>query len=358
MIPDLQVGGVQRMMLQSILMARENGITTEVCCIKKRGDLAGEFEAAGIPVHVVSFASRLDPIALYKLRGLVTRGQYAIVHSHMYAAGMGANMALIGVRSTRIINSYHSQFPTSGKSQERMIRLTRQIPAAWIAVSDSVSDSLVRLGVPSDSIHVIHNGVPVPPEPSPIPSREKGESLELLWAGRFVKQKRLALIVEIIQRCKELGLPVHCTLLGDGPLYQPIDELVKAKGLGAWIALPGYSAEVNAWLRRCDLFLSASGREGFPNALLEACALGRGFIASDIPPHRELLGNSEAGYLAGDSIDDWLGILAFLTQDRRRVAQMGAKAHQLAKTYAIERSVSKLLALYDQVLKKNGDWNG
>ena len=349
-IHDLQIGGVQRMMLRSARAMRERGIETDICCLNINTHRAADFEHAGFHVHLVPFKSRFDPIGLFNLRKILRHGRYDIAHSHMYAANMAVNIALLGIKNIRIVNMYHSTRPGSSPGQIRMITRTQKIPNRIIAVSESVKEALTNIGVAPSRIEIIYNGIEVPPVREHIPERSSTAPIHLLWAGRFVKQKRIWFLVDVIDACRKAGIPVHLDLVGDGPTRAKMERIVRERNLSDMVIFHEFSTDIKKYIRAADLFISASEREGFSNVLLEACATGRGMILSDIPPHRELAHDSSAGIIAGDFPEGWAAIIKQLSVDRTRIHTMSEAAFHLAGHYSIENTISQLITLYEQVL--------
>lgn len=352
-IHDLQIGGVQRMMLRSARALRERGIETDICCLNTNAELAEEFADACFRVHLVPFKSRLDPIGLYRLRRVLRHGRYNIVHSHMYAANIAVNIALLGIKTIRIINMYHSTRPGSSPRQIRMITRTQRIPDGIIAVSESVKEALTNIGVEPSRVDIIYNGIEVRAAEEPVPDRSATDPVHLLWAGRFVKQKRIWFLLDVIDACRKSDIPVQLELVGEGPTRSKIERMVRERGLGDMVIFHAFSADIENYIRAADLFVSASEREGFSNVLLEACALGRGLILSDIPPHRELARNSSGAIIAGDFPEAWAAIIKQLSIDRTRIRTLGEAAFRLAGHYSLENTVAQLIALYEKVISRN-----
>lgn len=351
-ISDLQVGGVQRQMMRSARYLRQNGVETEICCQRETGPLRDDFEKAGFPVHFIPFKKRLDPKALWNLRRLGRRGGFHIVHAHQYQSNLAANVAFLGCRRVHIINSYHSVRPVYSGTQALQLKLTKCLPGAIIAVSEAVREPLLNLGVPRRRIVVIHNGVEVPSAPARFPEQLPQGPLQLLYAGRFVKQKRLEMLVDVIRACRDGGVPVHLTLLGDGPVVGRVKRRIREQGVSDQVRLEGVSHDVPGWLAKKDLYISVSEREGFANALLECCAQGRGFVASDIPPHREMAGNSGCGILVPDNLEEWVKTLKELEGDRSKVREMGRAAFERVQIFSDAATARKYLELYQRVLGK------
>ena len=144
---------------------------------------------------------------------------------------------------------------------------------------------------------------------------------------------------------------INLTLLGEGPMLYKAIHRVADHGLVDCVRFAGMQQDVRPFLGRADLFISTSEREGFPNALIEACAAGRGFLASDIPPHRELLASSGAGLLMGDRVEDWAAAIAALARERSRIAAMGAESFALSRRYSATETVRRTLDLYHSLVR-------
>jgi glycosyltransferase involved in cell wall biosynthesis len=348
-IYDLQVGGVQRMLLRSIPLLRESGVELEVCCLKEEGELAPVFREAGVPVHLVPFRTRLDPLGLLGLRRLIRAGRFNLAHSQMYASNVALNVATLLGTGVPAINSYHSQTPFSGRGQERMSRWTRGIPARVIAVSRSVEEPLLKAGIPAEKLAVVYNGVEVAPEPAPLPDLQPGEPLRAFWAGRFVKQKRVEMLIDVAIACRRVGVPLALTLVGEGPLFEKMKRRVEQEGIGASVRFVGWQADIRPSIRESEVYLSASDREGFPNTLLEVCAQGRPFLVSDIAPNAEVLGGTEAGKLLKDDLEEWVNWIRVLQGDRSWVARMGKAAWERAHEFSVRRTVEEMVKIYREV---------
>jgi glycosyltransferase involved in cell wall biosynthesis len=353
LIYDLQIGGVQRILLQTIPMFREAGIETEVCCLKEEGEMAEEFRNKGIKVHLIPFKSRLDPVGLFRLRRLITKNGFNIVHSHMYASNIAANVAMIGCNKAKVINSYHSQRPVHGNSQKRMAKLTKNLPDRIVAVSNAVLKPLLEAGIKKEKTCIIYNGVSCPDSPAPLPERDDNSPLELVWAGRFVKQKRVDMLVKLMEECKKEKISASMTIVGDGPHYENIIRMVKEYGLEKEITLTGWKENVLPYIENADLYISMSNREGFPNTLLEVSSRGRGFLVADIPPNREVLGSHKAGFVLGDDMSEWTKILKRLQSNRNEIHSLSKEAFDIAREFTIENTCQKAIDLYKELLKNN-----
>ncbi|MBI1290058.1 glycosyltransferase [bacterium] len=348
-IYDLQTGGVQRQLLRVAPCLRELGVELSVCCLHEEGDLAPVFAEAGIPVKVIPFRSRMDPMGLWRLRRHVASERFDVVHSHMYASNV-ATTAALWLTGTPIVNGYHSESPFANDHQSAWARwCARQRRVRLLAVSEAVRSGVIAGGVPNGAIVTVHNGISRPASAAPPISGEG--PLRLVWIGRFVKQKRPQLALRIVQELIGRGVDVRLTFVGDGPQLESTQAECARLGLGEAVEFVGRQRDVRPFLHQGHLYLSTSDREGFANTLLEAFAEGRGAIATDIPPNREASGDSGAAALCQGEAGQWAGAIATLAADRSAIARMGAIAWERAGLFTVETTARKTLELYEGLLR-------
>ncbi|MDC6352774.1 glycosyltransferase [Zeaxanthinibacter sp. PT1] len=124
---------------------------------------------------------------------------------------------------------------------------------------------------------------------------------KFITVGRLVPIKGHSRILKLLAKCK---FDFKYTIIGDGPELNNLYELCTALNLKESVEFLGTSNEVMKILHANDYFLQGSYSEGFPNALLESCAVGTPVIAFDCPGGtREIIESGVNGYLAYDEAD-------------------------------------------------------
>jgi len=115
---------------------------------------------------------------------------------------------------------------------------------------------------------------------------EERPRFELINVGKFTQQKGHDFLLDVVSRLPDVGL----TLVGDGSQRLRIEKRVEDEGLGDRVRFTGLVPRetVYAELLAADLFVSPALWEGLPIAVLEAMALGRPALLSDIQPHVEI----------------------------------------------------------------------
>ncbi|WP_031443331.1 glycosyltransferase [Arenibacter algicola] len=129
---------------------------------------------------------------------------------------------------------------------------------------------------------------------SKINLKAKG-SISFITVGRLVKVKGHVRILEVLA---DLNLPFNYTIIGVGPEKSAIIDKVTSLNISNRVEFIDYTDEVAKYLADSDIFLQGSFTEGFPNALLESCAVGTPVIAYDAPGGtKEIIENGVNGFI-------------------------------------------------------------
>lgn len=146
------------------------------------------------------------------------------------------------------------------------------------------------------------------------PLRPEGgsESLRLICVARMVPAKNLEFLLRVIRE-----VPHSClTIVGDGPERSRLERLAAELGVERRVRFTGLipRQQVYAEMASADVFVTSSRYEGLPVALLEAMTVGLPVVASDIPPHREVLYGIPGATLLPGELQAWVAAIDRLRQ--------------------------------------------
>ncbi|MDX5348402.1 MAG: glycosyltransferase family 4 protein, partial [Hymenobacteraceae bacterium] len=178
----------------------------------------------------------------------------------------------------------------------------------------------------------------------PAESFKRNPEFTFLMIARVLYEKGIVEYVEAAREVKKLHPQVHCQLLGF------IDEAgnigIKKAQLDEWIAegvidYLGTSDNVAAVIAGADCVLLPSYREGTPKTLLEAAAMGKPIITTNVPGCKEVVLNGENGFLCEVKSGKDLAnkMLRMLSLSDAELQQMSRASRQLALTKFDERIV-------------------
>ncbi|WP_461030876.1 glycosyltransferase, partial [Streptomyces sparsus] len=161
-ITGLGVGGAEQ---QLRLMLRRLPLDCDVVTLTNPGPVADGIRADGRSVTHLGMAGNRDLGALPRLVGLIRRGRYDLVHTHLYRACVYGRAAarLAGVRS--VVATEHSLGDAQiegrplTRSAQALYLASERLGSATVAVSATVARRLRDWGVPGPRIELIPNGI-------------------------------------------------------------------------------------------------------------------------------------------------------------------------------------------------------
>jgi glycosyltransferase involved in cell wall biosynthesis len=146
-------------------------------------------------------------------------------------------------------------------------------------------------------VHVVRCGVgsaflDAPPSEAPTAPR-------LVCVGRLVERKGHALLLEALAQLAREGVSCTLSLVGDGPLRGALEARCAELGLQGAVRFRGWASEdeVLRDIVAARVLVLPSFAEGLPVVLMEALALGRPVVCTDIAGHSELVENGVSGWL-------------------------------------------------------------
>lgn len=158
-------------------------------------------------------------------------------------------------------------------------------------------------GIPKDRIHIINNPLTVDSEvKAPLNNKVK----QLITIGRLSPEKGHERILNILSK---LDTDWHYTIIGEGNQYEKLMEQIKALHFEDKVTYIKYTSHVSQYLSKSDVFLQGSYVEGFPNAVMESCAVGTPVVAFIAPGGtKDIIQNNINGFIA-ENEDQYLEYL-------------------------------------------------
>ena len=177
--------------------------------------------------------------------------------------------------------------------------------------------------------------------PAPLP-----ESTSFLMVARLLRTKGIVEYLEAARRIKAHHEDVVFRLAGgfdDGPAAISEEEFETLNADGA-VEFLGYLDDVRGALAQASVLVLPSYREGTPRTVLEAMAMGRPVVVTDVPGCRQTVEPGENGFLVAPR--DIHGLARAMTHfigEPELVRSMGEKGRALAQERFDVRDVSETL---------------
>ena len=221
-----------------------------------------------------------------------------------------------------------------------------------IAVSQSVSMSMVRYGIPTGKMRVILNRTlgnlrQIPIE-EVIPAAITGPAIVTVCGMSYRKG-----IQELISAFTVIGQEfpqAHLYLVGDGPQRAEFEEYARQSGISNRIHFEGFQSEPRAYMLAADVFVLASRRESFGLVLIEARQAGCAILATNADGIAEALDWGRAGMLVPPRNIKALALaLRELLHNNSAQAEWQKSAKIGISNYRVEVMAREIRSVYEEL---------
>ncbi len=291
---SLELGGLERVVLDLVRAGNDQGYRSSVVCIDQRGRLAETAEALGARVHCLD-AARDRAGASRSARALFAQIRPDLLHTHQIGALWHLGRALESDH-VAVVHTEHSDHPRLARgfaarcrSRLRWYRSGR-LAQRFCCVSDDIAHSARRFGtLPARKVAVVHNGIDTELFAASAPNHGLRRALGIPdhafvfgTVGRLNEVKRQDLLIRAFARVLAVHPGAWLMLVGDGQERAALERVAQSANVAHRTIFTGYQARTELYLAAMDAFVLSSRHEGLPLSLLEAWAAGLPVVSSAV----------------------------------------------------------------------------
>ncbi|MEQ1699014.1 MAG: glycosyltransferase family 4 protein [Ilumatobacteraceae bacterium] len=310
-----------------------------------------------------------DVRALFELRRLLRAERPAILHTHNPKPGVLGRIAgrLAGVQV--VVNTQHGLYaqPTDRWQRRLPVYALERLAAAFshqeLVQNQEDVETLVRtLKVPRRRVTWLGNGIDLRRFDG---GREARAAVRAEWGigddevaigvvGRLVREKGFAEIVEAARLLRTRGVTAPIVVIGpaDPDKRDGLDDAALATAQEHGIVFVGRRDDMPRCYAAMDVFLTATHREGFPRAAMEASASGLPIVATDIRGCRQVVEDGVTGVLVPvrDAAALAEAVAALVAEPSTRARLGAAAAAKATREFDQQRVIDVTLATYRRLL--------
>jgi glycosyltransferase involved in cell wall biosynthesis len=337
------------------------------------GSAIRRLERTGIPVCVIEEPD--DEAAIQAVATHLAAVGADVVHAHMYRAEVVATQAAwrlagLGRRRPYIVSTVHSSRIRSDEDRALLRRLTPKIDQL-IAVSKAIVRKIEDEGRVGAPVTLIYNGVDLQryvdqeacctlheeykiPDGAPIVG----------VVARLEPEKGHPTLLEAWPRVLERVPNAHLLIVGEGSRREALESQALDLGLMQQAASPipnsvtfaGRRDDIPAVTAALDIAVLPSYREAQGLSILEAMALSRPVVASNVGGIPEMIENGETGLLVPPHDAHALGdAIARLLTDHPYADTLARAGHDLVyERFCVELMVRAVETIYDESIEGEG----
>lgn len=349
----------------------------EVVALSSPGEALDEIrEREKVRTIAVTMQRHISPVndlrSLWKLIRVFRKEKPEMVHSMTPKAGL---LCMIAAWICRVPVRIHTftglVFPTSTGLKRKILMATDWLTCACathvIPEGEGVKNDLVNNKITRKPLRILGygnvRGIDLnrfdPKNPEVIKAAEmirREEVLTFIFIGRLVGDKGIPELVKAFCRLNKELPDTRLLLIGrEEPQLDPLDSnTLKEISDSPAIEAVGQKADVRPWLLASDVFVLPSHREGFPNVVIEAGAMGLPSIVTDINGSREIIHNGENGLIVpSKNADAFYEAMKRLAETPEKIKAMAANARPMIASRFEQSFVRQCLKdYYKEILAK------
>jgi glycosyltransferase involved in cell wall biosynthesis len=366
-------GGAVWVVVGYVEALQEHGCEVTVCTSVE--PVADVFRGAGCEIVSVDQMVReispwRDLVSLAKLTKICRKGRFDVVHTHTSKGGFIGRAAARLAGIPVVIHTAHgfafheSSSPAAAAFYTRLERVAGRWSDRLLTVSRFHRDWAIRQRLADpERIVTVRNGIS---RSRLVVERDRDDvrrvlgveenDVLLLSVGRLAPQKGFATLIEALPRLLQRGVRARLVLVGEGPLREELEAQVEAAGLETAVSFLGFRNDVGDLLNAADVVIAPSLWEGLSISILEAMAMEKPIVASNIGSNLELLEDGVSGLLvAPDEPERLADAILALATDGETAARYGAAAKERFELDFTEEAMKQALwNAYRPLLEQKG----
>lgn len=343
-IPTLMAGGAERVMSYIPQHLNKNEFDVSLVVIGSEDDAAYKVESINvIYMNKKKIRESFFPIIAYLNNEKPHIVISAIGHLNLMMTAISLffrNTKFVGretmVRSASLIKSKKKLLESFYSNFQK-----KYLDAIICQSLDMKNDLLINYNYPEKKLVIINN--PITKKFDLKITNKPHEPLRLISVGRLEKHKGY---VRIINALSQLDFPFEYTIIGSGSYYSEINKKIIELGLCDKIKFIEFTDKVQDYMKSHDIYLHGSYLEGFPNTILESCAVGTPVVAFDAPGGiNELISPGINGYIATNEEE----FINFIIEIKNSVDM---PPEQIRSSVMNKFSPDKILGDYENFIKE------
>jgi glycosyltransferase involved in cell wall biosynthesis len=362
-------GGPDKTILLSAEQHDPTRVSVVVAYIRDARDrefvIAEKARARGLTFYEIVERGKFDVRVLRSIRDIVIRHDINLIHSHDYKSDFFAfllkrwlrrkNLALISTAHAWVILGPRGEF------YRRCDLMLMKRFDHLIAVSHATKAEMVAGGVPASAISVIHNGIDTDAWSPRLVVKDLREEFGLRdafpvvgYVGRIMPEKDLETWLRAAALIARKYPKAAFVLVGEGRDRVTLEQLTRlacSLGIAHRVFFPGYRENLLAVYATFDLFMMSSRREGLPNTILEAMAMGLPVVTTDVAGAKELVVEGRTGFVLpqGDAVGLARELISLASDERRR-KKMGQRGRQrVEREFSFGERLRRIEKLYESI---------
>ena len=351
-IGSFKAGGAENLLLQTLRRLDFEKYNPYVAVFRKKGTLLNEYLRLDIPITEFKKKDVFSlMINFVKFVMFLKTKKIETIHIHLVGCYLFATLGslLAGVKR-RIIHWHNVYDPKTANVWK--VYIGSKLASRIVAISKTVKRKNAQIyRIPVSKVSLIYNAIDTK-KIARVPQKAHVNSICIGSVGKLNRQKGFDILLKAFSMVNNVFPQVILEIVGDGPLEKELKAYAIGLGIRDKVRFLGLlnNRAVLDKIGEWSVFVLASRWEGFGIVLLEAMAMEKPIVATDVEGIPEVVKDGETGFLCSkdDAKEISERILWFL-QNESEAIEFGKRGRQrLDSLFSMDVVMEKLCLLYEQ----------
>ncbi|MVZ63648.1 glycosyltransferase [Sphingobacterium humi] len=351
-IPSLQAGGAEKLLVEASKNYAELGIDLEIIVLKKTNSFLEHKVADGVKISYLGKGSPYNPLHIISLGRILKSVQ--LVHVHLFPALYWVTIAKsLWRREFKLVYTEHST-----SNRRRSLPLFKFVDRFiyskldFIGCISTATKARLEEHLKTEKldIGIISNGIDLgafKSIPENLSTARSERKPIILQVSSFRVQKDQKTLIRSI---KYLNRQVDLLLVGEGDTKNDCIALADTLGIKDRVFFLGIRSDVPKLMKTADIIVLSSNVEGFGIAAVEGMAAGKPVVASNIDGVSEIVGGSGILFEKGNA-EDLSYYLNRLLEDPHYYLAVSTRCYNKSREFDIKIMVMKYIETYKRLLR-------
>ena len=358
-INSLQTGGAEKLLLDTIPYYVKRGIETDLLLLNGKETPFKKKLANKNSTNVfnLGMGSVYNPIHIFKVIPYLKK--YDLIHVHLFPAQYWVVFAkLLAFSKVKLVFTEHNT--TNRRLENKLYKFIDKFMYRFydkvICISNEIYEIIKKHSkLKPEKLAVIENGVDLVnfreaqklDASKLINDYDSNDKIIIQIAG-FRAQKDQQTLIKAMQYVPS---NVKLVLVGDGVLKESCEQLVKQIKLNHKVVFLGMRNDIPQLLKTADIVVLSSKYEGLSLSSIEGMAVGKPFIASNVPGLKKVVEGAGMLFELGNA-KELASHITKLLSNKSYYKKVAADCLERAENYDISVMIDKHIALYKRTINE------
>jgi len=359
----MAIAGTEQVIRQLVENTDNTQFNTAIFCIDGQiKDLGQELIGKGYKIDAAAKRqSGLDLSLISSLRDYINENNIDVLHCHQYTPYIYGLFASFNTQAKVLFTEHGRFFPDSYKWKRYLLNPFLSLFTPNItAISKATAIALAKFeNFPSRKIEVVYNGVKFSRSSTPQNEDLKAElgietNANIVGTiARLDPIKNQIMMITAFSAVLSKHPNSYLVIVGDGPDRQNLEQLTADLKIQDKVIFTGFKVNPQRYFEIIDFFLLSSLSEGTSMTLLEAMAVEKPSVVTNVGGNPEIVQDGITGLVTeSQNTEQFANAIEQLMSDKTLSEKMGQAAHKrYSELFSEEKMVNKYQIIYEKLTR-------